>query len=57
MEIRYNVPIEVTQRQYNICMSSLSGIVAGRVENGKYYIKVFLMKYKKEVQRVLINYK
>jgi hypothetical protein len=57
MEIRYNVPIEVTQRQYNICMNNLSGIVAGRVDDGKYYIKIFLMKYKKEVQRVLINYK
>lgn len=57
MEIRYNVPIEVTQRQYSICMSALSGIVAGRVEDGKYYIKVFLMKYKKEVQKVLMNYK
>lgn len=57
MEIRYNVPIEVTQRQYNICMNNLSGIVAGRVDDDKYYIKIFLMKYKKEVQRVLINYK
>jgi hypothetical protein len=56
MEILYNTPIEVTQKQYNICMNTLSGIVAGRFDNGKYYIKVLLMKYKKEVKRVLTNY-
>jgi hypothetical protein len=56
MEIIYNTPIEVTQRQYNICMNNLSGIVAGRFCDGKFYIKVLLMKYKKEVNQVLTNY-
>ena len=56
MEIIYNKPIEVTQRQYNICMNTLSGIVAGRIDDGKYYIKVLLMKYKKNVKNVLTNY-
>lgn len=56
MEIIYNTPIEVTQKQYNVCMNTLSGIVAGRVDDGKYYIKVLLMKYKKQVNQVLINY-
>jgi hypothetical protein len=37
-------------------MNTLSGIVAGRVSDGKYYIKVLLMRYKKSVQQVLNNY-
>ena len=40
MKIIYNIPIEVNQKQYNVCMNTLSGIVAGRVADGKYYIKV-----------------
>jgi hypothetical protein len=56
MKIIYNTPIEVNQRQYNVCMNTLSGIVAGRISDGKYYIKVWLMGYKKSVQQVLNNY-
>jgi hypothetical protein len=56
MKIIYNIPIEVNQKQYNVCMNTLSGIVAGRVEDGKYYIKVLLMRYKKNIKRLLNNY-
>ena len=56
MEIKYNTPIEVNQKQYNVCMSRHSGICAGRTENGKYFIKVLFMKYAKEVARDLKNY-
>lgn len=56
MEIIYNQPIEVNQKQYNVCMNTLSGIVAGRMSNGKYYIKVLLIRYKKDVKRILNNY-
>ena len=57
MEIKYNTPIEVNQKQYNICMSRHHGICAGRVENGKYFIKVLFMKYVNEVARDLKNNK
>jgi hypothetical protein len=57
MEITYNTPIEVNKRQYQACMSNLSGIVAGRISDGKYYIKVFLMRYKKNVKQILNLYK
>ena len=56
MKIIYNIPIEVNQKQYNVCMNTLSGIVAGRVADGKYYIKVLLMRYKKNIKRLLNNY-
>jgi hypothetical protein len=55
MEIKYNTPIEVNQKQYGICMSRHHGICAGRTENGKYYIKVLFMRYAKEVARDLKN--
>lgn len=43
--IEYNVPFEVTQTQYNILMNHFAGVVAGREEEGKYYIKVWYEKY------------
>jgi hypothetical protein len=49
MEIKYNTPIEVNQKQYGICMSRHHGICAGRTGNGKYFIKVLFMKYVKDV--------
>ena len=52
-EIKYDTPIEVTQRQYNAIMSNCEGIVAGREEAGKYYIKVFLTKYSNLVKKHL----
>jgi hypothetical protein len=55
MEIKYNTSIEVNKKQYGICMSRHNGICAGRIENGKYYIKVLLMKYAKDVETDLIN--
>jgi hypothetical protein len=57
MEIKYNTPIEVNQKQYGICMSRHQGICAGRAENGKYFIKVLFMKFVKDVERDLINNK
>ena len=56
MKIIYDTPIEVNQKQYNVCMNTLSGIVAGRVSDGKYYIKVLWMRYKKSVQQTLKTY-
>ena len=55
MGIKYDTPIEVNQRQYNICMNRHHGIYAGRTENGKYFIKVLFMKYVKDVKKDLIN--
>lgn len=53
MEIKYNTPIEVEKPKYNILMTKLSGIVAGREEDGKYFIKVLVMKYANHVQKIL----
>lgn len=55
MEIKYNTPIQVNQKQYNICMLTHHGICAGRTKNGKYFIKVLFMKYVKDVEKDLIS--
>jgi hypothetical protein len=53
MELVYNTPIEVTEKQYKAVMNHCSGIVAGREDSGKYYIKVWFMKYAWIVKRYL----
>jgi len=53
MSIQYDTPIEVTKDQYNTLMHKFSGVVAGREEEGKYYIKVWLMQYAGLVAKVL----
>jgi hypothetical protein len=57
MDLKYDTPVEVSKKQYDVCMRLHSGVCAGRTENGKYYIKVLLMKYVKEVERDLIKIK
>lgn len=46
MELHYDMPIQVTENQYRRIMSELKGVCAGRVENGTYYIKLWLMSWK-----------
>jgi hypothetical protein len=54
MEIKYDTPIDVNQKQYNVCMSRHHGICAGRKDGDKYYIKVLFMKYAKDVEKDLL---
>lgn len=44
MEVKYDIPFEVSREQYKVFMTQLAGIVAGREQNGKYYIKVWMPK-------------
>lgn len=53
MEIKYNVPIEVDEVQYKRLMTKFSGIIAGRKDGNRYYIKVWLMKYAELVKEEL----
>ncbi len=53
MEIKYDTSIEVTEIQYSRLMVALPGIVAGRVEKGKYYIKCWMMRHKLLVEQNL----
>lgn len=47
--IQYDTPIEVTMSQYAYLIREYSGALAHRTENGKYYIKVWMMRYASEI--------
>lgn len=51
--IAYDTPIEVTENQYNTCMIKLSGIVAGRKCDGKFYVKLWMSKYSSLLEKLL----
>jgi len=51
-DIKYDVPFEVTKKQYNALINGCEGIVAGNEENGKYYIKVWLREYSNHVIKI-----
>jgi len=53
MEIKFNTSIEVSAKQYGRIMTELKGVCAGRVEDGKYFIKVWLMSWSKNVEWIL----
>jgi hypothetical protein len=52
-EIHYDVPFEVTKNQYTVIMRDFAQIVAGRVHNGRYYIKLWVMSFKEKLQKAL----
>ena len=53
MDIQYDTPIEVTEKQYKRIMSELKGVCCGRIENGKHFIKLWLMSWKSNVIWIL----
>lgn len=52
-DIKYDTPYEVNERQYKALWKDWSWIVAFRVEDGKYFIKLWRLKYKEHVLNVL----
>lgn len=53
MNILYDVPIEVTKEQHSAIKSKLAGCIAHRIENGRYYIKLWLIQYKQDLLNIL----
>ncbi len=54
--IEYNIPVEVTEKQYKELTNKFSGIIASRKEDGKFYIKLWMMKYKFLIEEILKNH-
>lgn len=54
--IKYNTPIEVTKSVHDVLMLRFAGVVAGRESEGKYYVKVLLMKYADMVGKFINKY-
>jgi hypothetical protein len=53
MEVKFNKPIEVSKKHYDKIMTQLKGVCAGKIENEKYFIKIWLMHWKKDVELIL----
>lgn len=53
MEINYDKPIEVSQKQYSRIMSELKGVCAGNIKDGKYFIKIWIMAWRSNVKWIL----
>lgn len=53
IDIQYDVPILVTEDQYRRLIVKCAGIIAHRQEEGKFYIKVLLMKHANFVKNIL----
>lgn len=52
-KVKLDEKIEVTESQYNQIMGGLAGTCFGKKENGKFYIKLGISKYKKEVEMIV----
>jgi hypothetical protein len=52
--LKYDTSIEVTKQQFEIIKNQFSWICAYRIdEQGKYWIKCLVMKYKNYVEQIL----
>jgi hypothetical protein len=55
LEIKPDVPIEVTKDQYKAIKENLSGAVAFREDKGKFYIKVWSMECANLVKFLIVK--
>lgn len=54
MDIQYDIPFEVTEKQFTKLMSSLPGVVLGRRDEGeRFWIKVWTLRYNSYIEEVL----
>lgn len=56
MNLYYNQPFEASQALYDKLRIRFKGIIAYRVENGKYYIKLWGIDYRKELEKFIENW-
>ncbi len=53
MKLEYDIPEEVTEKQFRAVMAKCSGIVCGKQEDGKFLIKLWWTKYRPYVQQII----
>lgn len=54
MEIKYDKPIQVGFGNWVFLRKNFSGLIASRRDaDGNYFIKVWVMKYSKEIEKYL----
>ncbi len=52
-QIECDTPIEVNEKMYALLMHKFSGIVAGQILDGKYYIKVWMPRYIDKIKKFI----
>ena len=58
LKIQYDKPFEVTEKQFNALRDKCSGMLCHRIDdNGKYWIKVWLMNEVGYIKEILNKYK
>ena len=53
--IKYDRPIEVSAQQHAYLSRTYAGTIAHRTEGERYYIKVWIMRYAKDI-KTFLNY-
>lgn len=53
IKVEYDKSIEVSAAVYNELMVGYAGVVAGRFDGEKYFIKVLYMKYAKHIEKII----
>lgn len=51
--LEYDVPVEVSEKAYRTMMNKCSGLIAGREDAGRFYIKIWMMKYRSYTESLL----
>ena len=54
MKINYDEPIEVNKEKYLLLTKKYAGIIAHREEEGKYFIRLWNMNFKKQLEEDLL---
>jgi hypothetical protein len=56
IKLKYDTEIEVSEKAFNYIMNKIAGSCAGRkAEDGKYYIKPWIMNYSKSIKEAIVE--
>ncbi len=53
MKLEYDIPEEVTEKQFRALIPRCGGIICGRKEGDKYFIKLWLTKYREHIKKII----
>jgi hypothetical protein len=53
IKIKYDTPMEVSETHFRVLVRELPGVICHKEKDGKFYIKVWLMEYTKEIRKIL----
>lgn len=53
MTLQYGVEVQVTRSQYRRLVKAFPGVIAHRRNAGKYYIKLWDMRCKEQIEKML----